>query len=107
MSALDTNWAEMVAAHRREMERADKAEERAAEQSVAFRQRIEDLVDALSIVLPMAKGYAYAHPVGSNAEKVADAAALITCSACDGQTIQTGPSGLTDCIRCNPPQGAD
>jgi len=69
--------------------------------------RIEQLSEALSIILPMAKGYAHAHPVGSNAEKVAQAEALITCSACDGQTIQTGPSGLTDCIRCNPPMGAD
>lgn len=35
------------------------------------------LAEALSLVLPMAKGYAAAHPVGANAEKIAMAEAAM------------------------------
>ena len=41
------------------------------------RERITRLEDALSWVLPMAKGYAYAHPVGGNAAKIAAAEAIL------------------------------
>lgn len=37
----------------------------------------EDLCKALRLILPMAKGYAHEHPVGSNQEKVNEAAEIL------------------------------
>ena len=45
------------------------------------------LVEALSLILPMAKGYAAAHPVGSNAEYIRIAEEALPK---DGQTPQSG-----------------
>ncbi len=71
-----------------------------------YAERVSELQDALALILPLAKGYAHAHPVGSNAEYVAHAVALTTCQTCDGP-LSTGPWGRTDCIACNPPLGRD
>lgn len=39
--------------------------------------RVERLEDALQLVLPMAKGYAYAHDVGRNAEMCTQAESVL------------------------------
>jgi len=49
-----------------------------------------DLLEALTIILPMAKGYAYANRVGRNAEKIADAETAIAKAL-----GQSEPSALT------------
>lgn len=72
-----------------------------------YAARVHELTEALALILPLAKGYAAAHPVGSNAAHVAHAESMITCATCDGRTIRTGPFGRTDCIACNPPLGMD
>lgn len=40
-------------------------------------KRINELTDALALILPLAKGYAAAHQVGSNAEYVSQAEAIL------------------------------
>lgn len=72
-----------------------------------YAERVRELAEALALILPLAKGYAAEHPVGSNAAHVAHAESLIVCATCDGHTIRTGPWGRTDCIACNPPLGSD
>ena len=42
--------------------------------TIAERDR---LLDALRLILPMAKGYAHEHPVGGNQEKVNEAAEIV------------------------------
>ena len=45
---------------------------------------LERLQEALRLILPLAKGYAHAHPVGSNQEYVNDARAILAQCAEEG-----------------------
>ena len=58
------------------------------------RAECERLRNALALILPMAKGYAHAHPVGSNLKYIKTAELLLNdaCPICGG-----------DCAAANPP----
>lgn len=49
--------------------------------------------DALRLILPLAKGYAHAHPVGSNARHIQEAEAVLASD--DWQLIETAPQDGT------------
>ena len=59
----------------------------AADIIASLRQRVEMLGGALALVMPMAKGYAADHPVGSNAEYVRDAESVLATVALTSEAM--------------------
>jgi len=96
---LSRHWVDGDACLRRQLahalERAEKAEARVKEletlldvfcglQIPELRAEVERLREALQLILPMAKGYARAHPVGSNQKYIEEAEALAASEAQEG-----------------------
>lgn len=56
-----------------------------------YRQEIEELRDALALILPLAKGYAYVNQVGSNTAYIKQAEKLLNSNSdsTDQQSTQT------------------